>query len=125
MNTMWYLHSHLVWLKLSVLSIVDLPFACLAAHDSEVSTMDNPLKNQTSTASPAEPGGLSEWASQVAEKVLVLTTASNEIHWPAWQWRRGSNHRCRCGRLSSARGRRSSADLLNQKTSTSRPSPWK
>src|SRR5262245_36372041 len=33
MNTMGYLHSHLVWLKLSVLSIVDLPFACLAAHD--------------------------------------------------------------------------------------------
>jgi hypothetical protein len=35
MNTTWYLHSHLVWLRLSSLSISDLLFVCLAAHDAE------------------------------------------------------------------------------------------
>ena len=36
---------------------MDFPFVCLAAHDSEASSMD-PLKRQTSTATPAEPGEL-------------------------------------------------------------------
>src|SRR5829696_3774783 len=34
-NTTWYLHSHLLWLRLSNSSILDLLFVCLAAHDSE------------------------------------------------------------------------------------------
>ena len=32
MNTTWYLHSHFVWLRLSISSIVKLLFVCLAAH---------------------------------------------------------------------------------------------
>jgi hypothetical protein len=31
----WYLHSHLLWLKLSHSSIRDLLLVCLAAHDLE------------------------------------------------------------------------------------------
>src|SRR5207302_9124700 len=31
-NTTWYLHSHFVWLRLSISSIVKLLFVCLAAH---------------------------------------------------------------------------------------------
>src|SRR5437763_1086435 len=58
MNTMWYLQSHAVWLKLSNLSIVAaLPFVRLAAHEGSLYD-GQPLKCQTSTASPAEPGGL-------------------------------------------------------------------
>src|SRR3954453_15201473 len=34
-NTTWYLHSHLLWLRLSNSSILALLFVCLAAHDSE------------------------------------------------------------------------------------------
>src|SRR5437763_7184428 len=62
MNTMWYLQSHAVWLKLSNLSIVALPFVCLAAHEGSVYD-GQPLKCQTSTATPAEPGGL-PWGSK-------------------------------------------------------------
>src|SRR5215203_567174 len=36
MNTTWYLHSHVVWLKLSNLSIVaSSPLVCLAAHEGK------------------------------------------------------------------------------------------
>src|ERR1700724_1224946 len=35
MNTTWYLYSHFVWLRLSISSIVKLPFVCLAAHVRE------------------------------------------------------------------------------------------
>src|SRR5436309_14945032 len=31
-NTTWYLHSHFVWLRLSISSIAKLLFVCLAAH---------------------------------------------------------------------------------------------
>src|SRR6185295_5392282 len=57
MNTMWYLQSHVVWFKLSNLSIVALPFVCLAAHGGSLYD-GHSLKCQTSTATPAEPGGL-------------------------------------------------------------------
>src|SRR5450631_64520 len=36
----------------------DSSFRVLGGSRLEVSTVDNPLKSQTSTASPAEPGGL-------------------------------------------------------------------
>src|SRR4029079_14389956 len=35
MNNTWYLHSHFVWLRLPVSSIVKFPFVCLAAHVRE------------------------------------------------------------------------------------------
>src|SRR5579863_8699337 len=35
MKITWYLHSHLLWLKLSYSSIRDLLLVCLAAHDLE------------------------------------------------------------------------------------------
>src|SRR5215213_3714551 len=58
MNTMWYLHSHVVWLKLSNLSIVvSSPLVCLAAHEGSFHD-GHSLKCQTSTATPAEPGEL-------------------------------------------------------------------
>jgi hypothetical protein len=57
MNTTWYLHSHLVWLRLSYSSIVDLPFLCFGGSRPGVSAMDF-LRCQTLTATPAEPGGL-------------------------------------------------------------------
>jgi hypothetical protein len=52
-------------------------FVCLAAHDSESSSMDF-LKRQTSTATPAEPGG------------LPLTLALNRIG--EFGWRRQLLH---------------------------------
>src|SRR5690348_4013282 len=58
MNTTWYLHSHVVWLKLSYLSIVvSSPLVCLAAHEGSLHD-GHSLKCQTSTATPAEPGEL-------------------------------------------------------------------
>ena len=57
MKTTWYLHVHLVWLKLSNSSIVeDLP-VCLAAH-GEMFFDGHCRKRQTPTASPAKPGEL-------------------------------------------------------------------
>ena len=35
MNTTWYLHSHFVWLRLSIPPIAKLLFVCLAAHVRE------------------------------------------------------------------------------------------
>src|SRR5438445_4276325 len=58
MKTTWYLHSHFVWLRLSSSSIDEVSFRVLGGSRSEASSMD-PLKCQTSTATPAEPGGLS------------------------------------------------------------------
>src|SRR5215217_6884492 len=58
MNTMWYFQSHIVWLKLSNLSIVDSsPLVCLAAHGGSLHD-GHFFKCQTSTATPAEPGEL-------------------------------------------------------------------
>ena len=56
-TTTWYLHSHFVWLRLSNSSIAELPVVCLAAHGRKFRRW-TPCKCQTSTASPAEPGGL-------------------------------------------------------------------
>src|SRR6266508_6608091 len=58
MKTTWYWHSHFVWLRLSSSSIDEVSFRVLGGSRSEASSMD-PLKCQTSTATPAEPGGLS------------------------------------------------------------------
>src|SRR3712207_234468 len=33
------------------------PFVCVVAHESGLSTMDDCLKRQTATATPAKPGG--------------------------------------------------------------------
>jgi hypothetical protein len=49
------LHSHLVWLRLSISSIVEMPSRLLGGSRWGVSSMD-PCICQTSTASPAEPG---------------------------------------------------------------------
>src|SRR5947209_12959671 len=56
MNTMWYLHSHLVWFKLLNLSIVALPFVCLAAH---VGSLYNwtPPKTSNFYCHPGRAGG--------------------------------------------------------------------
>jgi hypothetical protein len=57
MKTTWYLHSHLVWLRLPFSSIVNLPFVVLGGSRLRVSLMDDCRKSQTATATPAEPGG--------------------------------------------------------------------
>src|SRR3972149_7064919 len=57
MNTTWYLHSHFVWFRLPCSSIVDLLFVCFGGSREGVSAMDS-CPCQTSTAPPAEPGGL-------------------------------------------------------------------
>src|SRR5436190_16025638 len=66
MNTTWYLHSHLVWLKLSNSSIDGTPFRVLGGSRFRVSSMDpgvDPRICQTFAASPAEPGELPFWFS--------------------------------------------------------------
>src|ERR1700719_2623016 len=68
MNTTWYLHSHFAWLRLSASSIVKLPFVCVVAHESGVSSMDDRRICQTSTATPAEPGDLL-WEVRIAAPV--------------------------------------------------------
>src|SRR5208283_1286450 len=57
MNTIWYLHSHLVWLKAFHLVHRELPFVCFGGSRLGVSAMDSWIC-QTPTASPAEPRGL-------------------------------------------------------------------
>jgi hypothetical protein len=52
------LHSHFVWLRLSSSSIDEVSSRVFGGSRLEASSMD-PLKCQTSTATPAEPGGLS------------------------------------------------------------------
>src|SRR5258708_11016419 len=56
-KTTWNLHSHFDWLKLSYSSIRILLVRVLGGSRRRVSWMD-PLKCQTATASPAEPGEL-------------------------------------------------------------------
>src|SRR5215213_3989616 len=82
MNTMWYLHSHVVWLKLSNLSIVvSSPLVCLAAHEGSFHD-GHSLKCQTSTATPAEPGelplGLAEQEAALCLRRGVSTKPSRE-----------------------------------------------
>src|SRR6059036_3603901 len=51
MNTTWYLHSHLLWLRLSYSSIRGTPFRVLGGSQLGVSALDS-FRCQTSTASP-------------------------------------------------------------------------
>src|ERR1700739_3068421 len=60
MNTTWYLHSHFVWLRLSISSIVKFPVVCLAAHVREFPRW-TPVSVNLLLPSPAEPGGLSSY----------------------------------------------------------------
>src|SRR5262245_61212212 len=67
MNTTWYLHSHLVWLKLSNSSIDGTPFRVLwrltiRSFVDGLRGFDR-RKRQTPAASPAEPGDLLFWFS--------------------------------------------------------------
>ena len=55
---MVFLQSHLMWLRLSSSSIDEVSFRVLGRSRLEASSVD-PLKCQTTTATPAEPGGLS------------------------------------------------------------------
>src|ERR1700692_4402444 len=72
MNTTWYLHSHFAWLRLSYSSIVKLPFVCVVAHESGVSSMDDRRICHTSTASPAEPGDLSWRLGRLGRLIEML-----------------------------------------------------
>src|SRR5258708_18787092 len=65
-KTTWYLHSHFEWLKLSYSSIRILLVRVLGGSRRRVSWMD-PLKCQTATSSPAEPGELPIGLDQVVE----------------------------------------------------------
>jgi hypothetical protein len=56
MNTPWYFDSHFAWLRPSISSIAKLLRVCFGGSRSGVSAMDSSI-GQTSTASPAEPGG--------------------------------------------------------------------
>jgi hypothetical protein len=51
-------HSLVVRLRFLQSSIVTLQLACVATHDCEVLRADDCRKCQTTTATPAEPGGL-------------------------------------------------------------------
>src|SRR6266540_2600826 len=73
MKTTWYLHSHFVWLRLSSSSIDEVSFRVLGGSRSEASSMD-PLKCQTSTANPAEPGGLSLTLERPRHDLFVVST---------------------------------------------------
>jgi hypothetical protein len=57
MITTWYSHSHLAGLTLVIVHR-EVPFVCLAAHESGVSAVDDCRKCRTATATPAEPGDL-------------------------------------------------------------------
>jgi hypothetical protein len=56
-NERRHLHSQSAWLRLSYLSIGNLPFVCVVAHQSGVSSMDDRRNCQTSTATPGRARG--------------------------------------------------------------------
>src|SRR5262245_13454726 len=77
MNTTWYLHSHLVWLKLSNSSIDGTPFRVLwrltiRSFVDGLRGFDR-RKRQTLAASPAEPGDLLFWFRPAAINTLAWT----------------------------------------------------
>src|SRR5262245_5911697 len=89
MNTTWYLHSHLVWLKLSNSSIDGTPFRVLwrltiRSFVDGLRGFDR-RKRQTLAASPAEPGDLLFWFRTSNALVQVTTSMTQtpiteEIH---------------------------------------------
>ena len=81
MNTTWYLHSHREWLRLSDESISDL-LSCAWRLTIGDSRMDS-LKCQTSTATPAEPGGLLVLLGPVPPaRGLLLLGQAPDMYWP-------------------------------------------
>src|SRR5208282_6940144 len=56
-----------------------LSFVCMAAHDSGVSSIDDRLKCQTATATPAEPGELPFWFSPLNGNSWI---ALENLHFP-------------------------------------------